>query len=41
MWEDSGENEDEPYVTAKRLLTRAAKIQKDKEVMCIIAKRRA
>ena len=36
MWKDSGEDEDEQYVGAKRLLTRAAK--RDKEVMRMIAK---
>jgi hypothetical protein len=38
MWEDSGEDEDEQYMKAKRLLTRAAK--RDKDVNLMIAKRR-
>jgi hypothetical protein len=39
MWEDSGEDEDEQYATAKSLLTRAAK--KDKDLMLKIARGRA
>ena len=39
MWEDSGEDEDEEYTRAKRLLTRAAKRNKDVNLM--IAKGRA
>jgi len=33
MWDDSGEDEDEDYATAKRMLARAAKKEKDTKLM--------